>query len=95
MPNNSGTINGWPTTISSQTKKLLQAFCDDEVVTFFEQLGLSNGWRQYLVGAMLNKLHEAAVAKGLTPGFDPDNQPMLMKLIEAMNFKPNKKPKLK
>lgn len=92
MPNNSGSINGWPTTTTSErAPKLIQGWVDADAATFLECLGLPNGWRQHVVATLIAKLVPELKARGLTEGFEPNNKVVLLAVLEDLNFKPKKK----
>lgn len=66
---------------------LIQASVDRSIVTYFNSLGLPNGWRQWFVAHALEAFHREALARGISPGFDPSNTTVLLEIFADLNFK--------
>lgn len=72
---------------------LIQANIPDTVFNFFNRMVLDHGWRQQVVNAFMLKFYDAAKAAGAQPVFDPENDIILTKLLEDLNFNPAPKKK--
>lgn len=76
--------------LGSAACTLVQASVDTAIVTYFNSLGLPNGWRQWFVSHAIEAFHREAVARGVSPGFDPENTSVLLAIFADLNFKPKR-----